>query len=539
MLKKISVWAGRVALGLVALVVLGYLVENVRGRMAWEQCRREWAARGVNIEDWKSVVPAPVPDEDNIAMTPIFQELFAEERAERKRMTESMQALVSSTISNKGDVAAASASLKIKSEVPVKKRLRLPYVRAATNSIPGSAWQAGKSTESLDPWRVALSNDNLLAALAVYEDDLREIEAALKRPSFRYEGWDALNSSPAMDLTLIPSKLIRIYQLRAWAKYDEGQYREALEDVMTGFRIANLDQDSPSSVSVLIRSVTLTWMCATLWRGINEQAWDAHQLSAIQEMLQTINLPEHVVKANQFDNRHFANVARFEPFWFFCNWMFSPFGVLDVSEATYFYKIAFGLIPSGFFYQSAVYRVKNFEQINTAIHADERWFDLAEIKRMEAALKKGFPGHRMLSMDITDCYSNQTKRHASTQATIHQAVLACAIERHRLAHGRVPRQLDELVPAYLANIPCDPCDGKPMRYKVVGDSDYVLYSIGVNGVDDGGELALKGSYQKQVDIDEGDWIWRSCPAEENKEEEVKVDPPSRRRAAPLSHGTLP
>ena len=182
---------------------------------------------------FRSVVPAPVPDEDNIAMTPIFQELFAEEQAERKRASESFYALYSQAISNKGNVAASPIPSKTKSTDSLKRRLHLPYVRFATNSIPGAVWQAGKFTASLDPWRAALSNDNLFAALAVYEDDLREVEAALKRSSFRPEEWDKVDRddfrcpmvvNPLTDLT-------RMYNLRAWAKHDAGQYGEALDEI--------------------------------------------------------------------------------------------------------------------------------------------------------------------------------------------------------------------------------------------------------------------------------------------------------------------
>ena len=102
------------------------------------------------------------------------------------------------------------------------------------------------------------------------------------------------------------------------------------------------------------------------------------------------------------------------------------------------------------------------------------------------------------------------------QSILHQAILACAVERYRLEHGHIPRRLDELVPTVLSSIPNDPIDGQPMRYKLAGESDYVLYSIGWNETDDNGELAWKEKYGQrlQIDINNGDWIWRSCPTEQ-------------------------
>jgi hypothetical protein len=43
-----------------------------------------------------------------------------------------------------------------------------------------------------------------------------------------------------------------------------------------------------------------------------------------------------------------------------------------------------------------------------------------------------------------------------------------------------------LVPQYLASVPVDPFDGLPVRYKVL-PTGYVVYSLGTNGKDDGGD----------------------------------------------------
>jgi len=56
-----------------------------------------------------------------------------------------------------------------------------------------------------------------------------------------------------------------------------------------------------------------------------------------------------------------------------------------------------------------------------------------------------------------------------------------------MAEGRWPESLDELVPAYIDAVPLDPFDEKPLRYKVEADR-IVVYSIGENEVDDGGDL---------------------------------------------------
>lgn len=66
------------------------------------------------------------------------------------------------------------------------------------------------------------------------------------------------------------------------------------------------------------------------------------------------------------------------------------------------------------------------------------------------------------------------------------AQTALAIERHRLATGKTPDQLEELTPQYLDQVPIDPFDGQPIRYRRT-DPGYVLYSITEDGQDNGGK----------------------------------------------------
>lgn len=60
-----------------------------------------------------------------------------------------------------------------------------------------------------------------------------------------------------------------------------------------------------------------------------------------------------------------------------------------------------------------------------------------------------------------------------------------AIERFRLREGRLPKMLDELVPDFLASVPSDPFGGGPLRYRA-DETEYLVYSVGPDGVDDGG-----------------------------------------------------
>ena len=76
-------------------------------------------------------------------------------------------------------------------------------------------------------------------------------------------------------------------------------------------------------------------------------------------------------------------------------------------------------------------------------------------------------------------------REASTQASLRLATTAFAVERFRHGQGRLPADLNELTPQFLANVPTDPFDGAPLRYRRLSRG-YLIYSVGIDRRDNGG-----------------------------------------------------
>jgi len=73
------------------------------------------------------------------------------------------------------------------------------------------------------------------------------------------------------------------------------------------------------------------------------------------------------------------------------------------------------------------------------------------------------------------------------EANARQVRIAVALTRYRLKHGAYPSDLGALVPEWLPAIPADPFDQKAMRYRLDG-RDAIIYSVGRNGKDDGGNI---------------------------------------------------
>lgn len=87
---------------------------------------------------------------------------------------------------------------------------------------------------------------------------------------------------------------------------------------------------------------------------------------------------------------------------------------------------------------------------------------------------------------LAPAFSREVRTNAIAVASDACARVAVAATRYRLDHhGTMPGRLGELVPKYLDEIPTDPFDGKPIRM-VKKNNQWIIYSVGPNGVDDGG-----------------------------------------------------
>jgi hypothetical protein len=82
---------------------------------------------------------------------------------------------------------------------------------------------------------------------------------------------------------------------------------------------------------------------------------------------------------------------------------------------------------------------------------------------------------------------------AHNQTLVNQGAIACALERFKLANGHYPETLGALVPAFIEEPPRDIIGGQPLKYRRTDDGRFLLYSVGWNETDDGGE--------------QGDWVW--------------------------------
>lgn len=123
---------------------------------------------------------------------------------------------------------------------------------------------------------------------------------------------------------------------------------------------------------------------------------------------------------------------------------------------------------------------------------------VASIKPAKASLTELVRHHALAGMLIGGL-ERAYARFAHAETLAHQASLACALERYRLAHGQYPDSLDLLMPAWVKKLPADVITGSSVRSRRGSDGRFVAWSVGWDGQDNDGQ----GSERP----DGPDWVW--------------------------------
>jgi hypothetical protein len=125
--------------------------------------------------------------------------------------------------------------------------------------------------------------------------------------------------------------------------------------------------------------------------------------------------------------------------------------------------------------------------------------------------------HSMLSESI-NTLAGLSRKVMRIEAARQMIVTAIALRRYQLKHGNYPADLNSLVPEFVFAVPIDPVDGNPLRYRQKADGTFLLYSVGENGKDDGGDPSLeKGVTSSSYNWQSPhalDWVWPQPATEE-------------------------
>ena len=463
-MKKFLRRLGWTVLTLIVLVVAFVGEENWRGKHAWEKYRHEREAKGDRFE-WSAIVLPPVPDAENFAATPLFAELFP--------------------------------------KPPEHPRLDAVKLPDCADGLTGN-WKVGR-VESLAAWQKCFSNDNLLAALSQYDPILNEITEATHRPKCRFPINYEDNFNARLPHLAYQRSLARAYRLRAQVELANGQSDVALADIQTCLRLADTLEYEPVIISFLVRIAVLDIAIQPLWEGLAAHRWSDAQLATLQAEFERVDQFNACAKALRGER-----VLAYHGIRSLIN---HPEAVIASELNAPMRKLLAQAVPTGWFYQNLL----NVERFYTgiflpAIGWEQRQVSPRSLQNVDDSIRamRTTPGNVMCKM-LVPGITPVAKKAAQSQTALDQAAVACVLERYRIAKGELPEKLDALVPAFIAKVPHDVIDGQPLRYRRTAPDQFVLYSVGWNETDDGGQLVMaKSGNPPRPDPDKGDWVWSSA-----------------------------
>jgi len=503
---------------LVTLVALFYAEENWRGKRAWDSYRQEWEAKGERF-DFASLVPPPVPDEQNFALAPIVASSYGAWLDGAGHRRAHYDTNVVNRLALKMDREGVDHSVPPPFESWEQglfedlKSWQEYYRQPRADSRKPNHLAANEFPDS--PQRPPPAADVLLA-LSKYDSAINELRVAAPRTYSRFPlEYDREDLARAVLPHLSTIKqVVQCLSLRALAELEAAQPEKALADVKLALRCCDAVRDEPFLMSQLVRISCQELLMQPIWQGLARHEWSHRQIADLQAQLgkQDYLADYHramrgelaaKISALEFWRRH-RDIRNLD----ICHNFFvvSPTENPELAVTAWFL-----LAPDGWFHWTELSFAQMFQHWNFPAvdlpqrlvlpHANAR---LAEGSRREMRKSSVFnPLVRLFypSLELLN------RRFVVIQSGLDLARVACALERYRLAQGQYPDALAFLSPGLIEQVPHDLINGKPFHYRRREDGQFVLYSVGWNEKDGGGEIVLNPKTGK-VDRDRGDWVWK-------------------------------
>ncbi len=451
--------------------------------------------------DFNRLIPPPVPDDQNLAMIPLFK--------------------LEPDPKNKGNLVPLALQRALRDDLP-GNNLNIPH---------SGNWQEGRlpdmekirkvvATDYFEAFQTASPSNDALAqfdALYPFIADLRMASAS--RPYCRFpHDYPPQPPYDFLRMVTVQIQIAKTLNLHAVLALDAHKPDLALEDIKANFKlIAGLRQE-PFLVSGLVAiGMTAINGKGAIYDGLVRHSWDDAQLADLQNELAKADFLsdyQHVLRGEvgiaipSYDNLK-SNRPR----------LADVFKTHDEnkyqhpkpkSESWNYFP---NLWADGWLDLWKV-RAVNFE-LNAVSFVDPKARLVFPIKVDEVASAIEQRQHRwdayapwnILSGAAVGPIDNAVLQFSEIQVWIDEARIACALERYRLAHGAYPESLDALAPASIDELPRDIMNCQPYHYQFRPDGTYLLYSVGWNQTDDRGKVVYKKDAPMQIDYKGGDWVW--------------------------------
>jgi hypothetical protein len=295
----------------------------------------------------------------------------------------------------------------------------------------------------------------------------------------------------------------RLLLARAVLQLAEGKVKEAEQDLLACHRLGRLYGQAPlvSAVPVAIAIDEVAWhgdAALIEFGGLSSADALAYQqelrrLAPLPLMADAIDGSERFIfldRVSQMAREQLAPSAALvlfgkaseNPFAGWFDQYFLPRSAVHWDNALLFGNKQFDTAVAAARQPTALARRRALEQLKQegSRLKSHAWGELGKaIAREDMG---GFMG-RLLSALLVRGLTFEAADQGETQEALGR--LAFSVAAYGADHGTYPDSLSALVPKYANRVPSDPFTEQPLHYRREG-AGFVLYSVGQNGVDDGG-----------------------------------------------------
>jgi hypothetical protein len=505
----------RILIGLAifaTLIALFYAEEDWRGWHAWNQYRQQLEAAGTQL-DLKAFIPKAVPGDQNFAAMPLIEFWFADRTNFNKRWTDNYflaSQMVDSRTSSTPSTTVKDGNRHFTDLVAWEMAFEA-IQSGQTNS--DQKFKSGK----LDLASRAAVVPAVLEGLKANEMVLTKLRDASQRSYSRYPVVYDLDNPWGILLPHLGNvkRAVQRLQLRACAELAAGRSDEAVADVKLSLYLADSVKDEPFLISYLVRIACVQIAIQPVWEGLADHAWSDAQLQELQASFQQYDFMADLKRP--LDAERAAGILTVELIrkngLNYLNYLGDPTKPVSATSSSRRIASLIDLfVASGWYYQEEFNYCRLFHMLLGAdLDFAKKQISPKQVESNKGKFGQALAGikfsrivhHQIIASMLVPALGGMPIKAATAQTAADEAMLACALERYRLANGQFPGTLEALVPRFISQLPNDVISGEPYKYHRTNDGQFVLYSVGWNETDDGG---VPG--KTLFDEKEGDWVWQ-------------------------------
>jgi hypothetical protein len=460
------------------LIVASLLVLTATGANRWAAGEKHEAVRKLAsgsdlVESAKSRRPMP-PDSENFAMIPLLVQL----REEEGRSEEIPGGGIGQKLEALGQDREKS-SIKFSNERAVTELAMIAEKLGLSGTAAEMLGQFdGRHGEVLEGLRKGV--DRPYAVMPERFD-----------PANPREGFGK-NSKGLIQLM----NAARGLALRAELAIAAGQGEVALESLVMARRLSDLAFSEITVIAKLIAWNGDRVLMPRLRSGIESGIWDRGQLVALRNAWSRRDTKDGVSRALNFEG--VAMAIYFDQAKYDRDLQIELFTLKQGLAA----RLQVVASPDAWFDANAAGILNRTGRWLDVIRSEQplqTWWDEAQANASRPATLKD----NLLTWwgEYADKNVSAIVAKTGARAVVDDALvqLACQLAEHRETQGSYPRALADLGGKSIL----DPLTGEPFVYRLEGDR-FVLYSIGPDGIDGGGDRDSRGKTSYR---DEPDWVW--------------------------------